>query len=151
MMANEPLTEVRDGKKKERSDRMAEARIRALLCAGEADRFKALDIVLLEVGEISSFADYFLICSGKSSRQVQGIADNMEAALAEHGFKPLGIEGRSEGQWVLMDYGDVIVHVFYEPVRSFYDLESLWADAKRVVWEKETVPARGLDTIEGDV
>lgn len=130
---------------------MVEARNKALLCAGAADRFKAFDLVLLEVGEISSFADYFLICSGKSSRQVQGIADNMEAALGEHGFKPLGIEGRSEGQWVLMDYGDVIVHIFYEPVRSFYDLESLWADAKRVAWEEETAQTCSPGTIEGDV
>jgi len=128
---------ARQEKERKRLEEMARARSKALLCAGQADRYKALDLVLLEGSEVSSFTDYFLICSGKSSRQVQGIADNLEAALREHGFKPLGVEGQSEGQWVLMDYGDVIVHIFYEPVRSFYDLESLWADAKRVAWEKE--------------
>jgi len=141
---------ARKEKERTRLEEMARARSKALLCAGQADRHKALDLVLLEVSEVSSFTDYFIICSGKSSRQVQGIADNLEVALGERGFKPLGVEGRGEGQWVLMDYGDVIVHIFYEPVRSFYDLESLWADAKRVVWERESI-TRGLDAIEGDV
>jgi ribosome-associated protein len=89
-------------------------------------------LVLLDVSEISSFADYFLICSGRSSRQVQGIADRLEEALRELGIRPLGVEGRREGHWVLMDYGDVIVHIFYEPTRSVYDLESLWSEAKLV-------------------
>lgn len=137
MAGNDLAATAREEKERKRLEEMARARSKALLCAGQADRYKALDLVLLEVSEVSSFTDYFIICSGKSSRQVQGIADNLEGALREHGFKPLGVEGRSEGQWVLMDYGDVIVHIFYEPVRSFYDLESLWADAKRVAWEKE--------------
>lgn len=107
---------------------------KALVCAREAIQCRALDLVLLDVTGLSSFTDYFLICSGKSSRQVQGIADNLEEALAKAGIKPLGIEGRSEGHWVLMDYADVVIHVFYEPVRHFYDLESLWSDARRVVW-----------------
>ncbi len=106
---------------------------RARLCAREVSQLKAGDLVVLDVRGLSSFADYFLICSGKSSRQVQGIADNLEANLADRGIKPLGIEGRSEGHWILMDYADVIIHIFYEPVRHFYDLESLWSDAVRVV------------------
>ena len=85
---------------------------------------------------VSSLADYFIICSGKSSRQVQGIADNLERGLKNRGIKPLGSEGRQEGHWVLMDYADVIIHIFYEPVRSFYDLESLWSEASIVDWEK---------------
>lgn len=108
---------------------------KAILCAGEALRFKAQDLVVLDVGRFSSFADYFIICSGKSSRQVQGIADNLEAELKACGFRPIGIEGKREGHWILMDYGDVIIHIFYEPVRYFYDLESLWSDAPRVEWE----------------
>lgn len=95
----------------------------------------ALDLVLLDIGRHSSFADYFIICSGKSSRQVQGIADNVEAGLRDRGLKPLGVEGRQEGHWVLMDYGDIILHIFYEPVRYLYDLESLWSDASRLDWE----------------
>jgi ribosome-associated protein len=115
------------------------SRERAILCAREAFRFKALDLVLLDVAEYSSFADFFVICSGKSSRQVQGIADNVEAGLRDRGLKPLGVEGRREGHWVLMDYGDVILHIFYEPVRYLYDLESLWADASRVDWEDDSL------------
>ena len=108
---------------------------KAILCARVALRFKALDLVLLDVSPFSSFADYFIICSGKSSRQVQGIADNLEDELKSKGFRPIGTEGKREGHWVLMDYGDVIIHVFYEPVRLFYDLESLWSEASRVEWE----------------
>jgi ribosome-associated protein len=108
---------------------------KAILCAREAFRFKALDLVLLDVSRFSSFADYFIICSGKSGRQVQGIADNLESELKTRGLKPIGTEGKREGHWVLMDYGDVIIHVFYEPVRCFYDLESLWSEAPRVEWE----------------
>jgi len=111
------------------------SRDKALLCAAEAVERKATDLVLLDVAPIASFADYFVICSGKSSRQVQGIADNIEAALRKRRIRPLGVEGRTEGRWILMDYGDVIVHIFYEPVRGFYDLESLWDDAARVPWE----------------
>jgi ribosome-associated protein len=119
---------------------------KALLCAREALQCRALDLVLLDVTGLSSFTDYFLICSGKSSRQVQGISDNLEAGLAKAGVKPLGIEGRSEGHWVLMDYADVVVHVFYEPVRHFYDLESLWSDARRVVWsEVEMISKQEMD------
>jgi ribosome-associated protein len=109
-----------------------DGKTKALLCVQQTLEHKALDLVLLDVKAISSFADYFLICSGRSSRQVQGIADRLEEALREKGIRPLGIEGRREGHWVLMDYGDVIVHIFYEPTRSVYDLESLWSEAKLV-------------------
>ena len=105
---------------------------KALLCFHLAREYKASDIILLDVSTFSSFADYFLICSGQSTRQVQGIADNLERALRDHGLRPMGVEGRAEGNWVLMDYGTVIIHVFYEPVRHFYDLESLWSEAKRM-------------------
>ncbi|HYA39925.1 MAG TPA: ribosome silencing factor [Syntrophobacteraceae bacterium] len=115
-------------------------RKKAILCAREASRFKAFDLVLLDVSGLSSFADFFIVCSGKSSRQVQGIADNLESGLKSMGIKPIGTEGKREGHWVLMDYGDVIVHIFYEPVRYFYDLESLWSEASRVEWEQGPSP-----------
>lgn len=108
---------------------------KVLLGATVADYFKAQEIVILDVSGLSSFADYFLICSGKSSRQVQGIVERVEMSLRREGIRPLGVEGRKEGHWVLMDYGDVIIHVFYEPVRHFYDLESLWSEAERIDWE----------------
>jgi ribosome-associated protein len=112
--------------------RLMSVREKAMLCVQYALDSRAKDLVLLEVGGLSSLADYFLICSGKSSRQVQGIADRIEERLRETGIKPMGVEGRREGHWILMDYGDVIVHVFYEPTRFFYDLESLWFEAKHV-------------------
>lgn len=113
-----------------------DARRKAVLCARVLSRFKASDIVLLEVAGLSSFTDFFLICSGKSSRQVQGISDNLESSLKEWGIKPMGTEGRAEGHWILMDYSDVVVHIFYEPIRHFYDLESLWSEAAPVAWEE---------------
>lgn len=104
----------------------------ATFCAERILEHKGQDVVILDVSRLSSFADYFVICSARSSRQVQGIADNVEAGLQQIGVRPIGIEGAREGQWILMDYGDIIVHIFYEPVRLFYDLESLWSEAEKV-------------------
>jgi ribosome-associated protein len=109
---------------------------KAILCAKTALSFKALNLTVLHVSRFSSFADYFIICSGKSARQVQGIADNLENELKQNGLKPIGTEGMREGHWVLLDYGDVIIHVFYDPVRYFYDLESLWSEAETVELEQ---------------
>ncbi len=100
---------------------------------------KATDLVLLKVGPISSVADYFFICSGNSSRQVQAIAEQiLEKVKKTGGFLPLGVEGKSQGHWVLVDYGDVIIHVFYKPVREFYDLEGLWIEAETVRLDQPT-------------
>lgn len=93
---------------------------------------KALDVVVLDVRKVASFADSFIICSGRSHRQVTAMAEHIEQDLKAQGIRLLGIEGLREGHWVLMDFGDVIIHIFYEPVRAFYDLESLWSDAKKI-------------------
>jgi ribosome-associated protein len=93
---------------------------------------KAIDVVVLDVRELASFVDTFIICSGRSHRQVSAIAEFIEHDLKKQGINPLGVEGLQEGHWVLMDYGDVVIHVFYEPVRIAYDLEGLWSDAKRI-------------------
>ena len=98
---------------------------------------KAEDIVLLNMKGIVSYADYFLICNGRSDRQVQAIAQSIETTLKKLGYQALGIEGMSHGRWVLIDYGDVIVHVFQESIRRFYDIEDLWVDAPRVDIEDE--------------
>ena len=124
---------------RKRSKNVVDARTKALLCARQAINYKAQDLVLLDVAEISSFADYFIICSGRSSRQVQGLADHLEESLKEVGIRPLGIEGRREGHWILMDYGDVIIHIFYEPTRQVYELESLWSEAKPVDLTREGI------------
>lgn len=93
---------------------------------------KAIRVVALDVRELTSFADVFIICSGRSNRQVSAIAEHIERQMRSHKIKPLSVEGSQEGQWVLMDYGHVIIHVFFEPVREFYDLEGLWRDARRI-------------------
>jgi ribosome-associated protein len=93
---------------------------------------KALNLVVLDVSELTSIADLFIICSGRSNRQVNAIADSIIVGLKKHEIKPLSVEGTGEGHWVLLDYGHVVIHVFYEPVREFFDLEGLWADAKRI-------------------
>jgi len=93
---------------------------------------KAEELVILKVGELSSFADYFVICSGNSDRQIQGLAAHIGQKLKKAGIFPLGIEGERSGSWILMDYGDVIIHIFYKPVREFYDIEGLWSDAPRM-------------------
>ena len=105
---------------------------KALLCTRAALDKKAVDLVVVDVAELTSIADFLVICSGRSDRQVQSIAQAIEEALEEAGTRPISVEGMRRGQWVLLDYGDVIVHVFYEPVREFYDLERLWEHASRV-------------------
>ena len=94
---------------------------------------KAINPVILDVRGLSSIADFFIICSGSSNRQVTAIAEYIQTDLKKkHGIKPCIVEGLKQGHWVLLDYGHVIIHVFYESVRDFYDLEGLWIDAKRL-------------------
>lgn len=97
-----------------------------------ASEKKALNLVVLDLQGLTSIADAFIICSGRSNRQVNAIADSIVARLKKHKIKPLSVEGTGKGHWVLLDYGHVVIHVFYEPVRQFFDLEGLWADAKRI-------------------
>jgi ribosome-associated protein len=102
--------------------------------AAAADR-KAVDLRVLRLAEVSDFTDYFLLCSGTNERQVQAIADAIEERLAALGDKPLHTEGYRGGQWVLLDYADLVVHVFLEERRAFYGLERLWSDAPDVTGE----------------
>lgn len=91
--------------------------------------------VVLDVGKVLSIAGWFVITSGSNPRQVRTIAEEIEAKVAEHGGpRPIRIEGADARQWILMDYGDFIVHVFLNEVRDFYDLERLWADVDTVEW-----------------
>jgi len=105
---------------------------RALECTRAALERKAYDLVVLETTKLTSIADYFVICSGRSDTQVQAIAEAVRDHLASLGVQPLSTEGTERGQWALLDYGDVVVHVFQVPVRAFYDLDRLWARAPRV-------------------
>ncbi|HZD42040.1 MAG TPA: ribosome silencing factor [Terriglobales bacterium] len=104
---------------------------KALLLVKSALEKKALDLVVLEVRDLTSIADYFIVCSGRSDRQVQSVAQGVEETARKAGIRPISVEGLTRGHWVLMDFSDVIVHIFYEPVRAFYDLDGLWDHAPR--------------------
>jgi ribosome silencing factor RsfS/YbeB/iojap len=118
---------------------------RAMLCAAFALSKKATNVRILEVSKLSSLTDYLLIASGRSDRQVQAVAEAVRLGLKqEHSTPPMAVEGMNEGRWVLIDYGDVMVHIFQEPVRDFYDLDGLWSEAAEITipdeyhWERRT-------------
>ena len=103
------------------------------LAIGRAMRDKkATDVLILQVAPLTSIADYLVIGSADSDRQARAIADHIDGILSRSGSKPLSVEGTRSSQWVLMDFGDVIVHIFRQDVREHYALERLWADAKRI-------------------
>ena len=92
---------------------------------------KAENIILLDIGKVSSLTGHFVIATGTSTRQTQAIAEGIRDDLKERGVRPLGIEGLNQGEWILMDYGDFLVHIFTPEKRGFYDLERLWSNAPR--------------------
>ena len=102
----------------------------AAACAEEK---KAENILILRLSAITEFSDYFVICSGNSTRQTQAIADEITEQLKQYNLRPLHTEGYATGDWILIDYGAFIVHIFTQSARQFYDLERLWRDAERVV------------------
>jgi ribosome-associated protein len=108
-------------------------RVREAVSAAE-DR-KAVELKVLHLQKVSDFTDYFIICSGTSERQVQAIADAVQERLRSNRVRPMHVEGYNRGQWVLLDYGDLVVHVFQEEPRHFYALERLWGDAPDVTAE----------------
>ncbi len=99
---------------------------------------KAQEPWILEVKGLSNIGDYFIICSGGSKRHVQALAEHLQEALEQVGVRPLGVEGLDEGHWVLLDYIDVVIHLFIKPLREFYDLEGLWVEASRLPVEDFT-------------
>jgi ribosome-associated protein len=108
-----------------------EVRDKAVECGRLALEKKAGDVVILELTGLTDIADYFVLASGTSERHVRTVAEAIEGGTKKEGGPPLSMEGHDEGRWVIIDYGDVIVHVFLEPLRELYDLESLWIEAKR--------------------
>jgi ribosome-associated protein len=102
---------------------------------------KALDIIVLDLREITSLADHFIICTGTNVRQNQAIADEIHLKLKQRGDLPINVEGYDNAEWVLLDYGDFIVHIFLDRTRSYYDLERLWRHAKNVEVPPEPVAA----------
>ena len=97
-----------------------------------ADSKQAKDIRVLDLREVTSFADFFVLATGSNTRQVQSITDEIELHLQELGERPNSVEGYQNAEWVLLDYGDYLIHVFSEKARQYYDLERLWRDAKTV-------------------
>jgi ribosome-associated protein len=94
---------------------------------------KGVDIILLDTGKVSTIADYFVIATAESERQAKAIVDEIEKKMKQHRKLPLGVDGEMNSGWVLLDYGDVIVHIFDPGTRDFYDLEDLWSNAPVVV------------------
>lgn len=119
----------------------------ALHCVNACLTKKAQDLTILDVRNLSSFTDYFILCTGQSDRQVQAVCSAVQEYLKERGIRPLGIEGERHGRWILMDYGDVVIHIFYETVRELYDLERLWSEAPHRKVPDETTH---LDVLEED-
>lgn len=118
---------------------------KAVLAAYAAMAKKAKETVILELAGLTILADYFVICSGESTTQVRAVAEYIEAEFQNKSMRPLAIEGLSYAHWVLIDYGDVIVHVFEDETRNYYELEKLWLDAPRVIIEEQDGAHRKRD------
>jgi len=122
---------------------------RAVLAATAASDKLATDLVALDVSDQIALTDVFLICSGRNERMVQAIADEVEERLLADGAKRLRQEGRAEGRWILLDFGDVVVHVFHEEERLFYQLERLWRDCPLISLPAELLDSGDANTQEG--
>ncbi|MBQ3118459.1 MAG: bis(5'-nucleosyl)-tetraphosphatase (symmetrical) YqeK [Clostridia bacterium] len=105
---------------------------KAALAVKVLDKKKAADVKLLKVSDLTILADYFIICSAGSSTQVKALADNVEDEFAKEGIHPIAKEGKGGNEWMLLDYGDVIIHIFYKEMREFYGLDKLWNDAQSI-------------------
>jgi ribosome-associated protein len=116
----------------------------ALLAAEAADGKKSFDILVLDLQGLTSIADYFVICSAGSTTQVDAIADGIDHALAQVGRRPSHIEGKPLSTWVLMDYGDIVVHIFDENTRTYFSLERLWGDAPSIPLRLTAPVLKGL-------
>jgi ribosome-associated protein len=114
-----------------------EAKEKAIICGRYADDKKAKDVDIIELIGLTDIADYFVLASGTSDRHVRTIAENIEQGLKQEGIRPFSVEGYDAGRWVIIDYQNVVVHVFLESLRELYDIESLWLEAKRYRLEKE--------------
>jgi ribosome-associated protein len=124
--------------------RKNESAKRLLLCINAVLQKKATDVKILNVKEVSSFTDYMIICSGSTERQTQAISAAIQEYLKKAAILPLGIEGKTNGNWILLDYDDVVISVFLESVRSFYDLENLW-DAPCMSIDEKVTEVKKLD------
>lgn len=109
---------------------------RAFLCARVATDYKARDVVVLDMRGVTPLYDFLVLATGSSRRQIHTLAEEIDAAMAREGETRLGIEGYASAKWVVQDYGDIVVHLFDSETRSYYGLDDLWADARRLDWEQ---------------
>ena len=115
----------------------------AIQAAKAALEKKALDVTVLDLSGLTVIADYFVICSGESTTQVKAVAEFIEQEFAKKRIRPLGVEGAAHSHWILLDYGDVIIHVFEKETRAYYNLEKLWMDAKAVEINEDKIDMAG--------
>jgi len=123
--ASVPATPPRDGRRL------------AVECARLADKLKGLEVVILEVGPYIGITDYFVLVTGTNRRQIRAIGEEIVVKMKRHGIQRTNMDGMDSGVWVLTDFGGVVIHIFDEEAREYYDLDGLWADAKRVDWRNE--------------
>lgn len=102
------------------------------MCYNAVIDIKAEEVLVLDLRGVSSVVDFFMICHGSSTRQTQAISDNVEKVMRKDGMRRCRIEGKAQGDWILMDLQDTVLHIFHEPVRAFYELEKLWSDARKM-------------------
>jgi ribosome-associated protein len=114
-----------------------EPKEKAIICGRFADEKKAKNVDIIELIGLTDIADYFVLASGTGERHVRTIAENIEQGLKREDIRPFSVEGHDDGRWVIIDYQNVVVHVFLESLRELYDIESLWLEAKRYRIEKE--------------
>ena len=121
---------------------------RALLAAQTAEENRGRDIKILDIRELTTIFDYFVVVTGTSRRQLHAISDEIDRVFQEElGDRRMGIEGYDESHWILLDYGDVVVHVFDDETRTYYGLEELWAHAKRIPYEPRLADSPGGDPV----
>ena len=122
---------------KEESPLISKSRKKAVRAAETALDKKAKDTIVLELKDLSTFADYFVICSGENPAQIRAIAEAIQESFSKDRILPLGKEGLQSAHWVLIDYGDIVINIFDEETRAYYELEKLWIDAPRIHLERQ--------------
>ncbi len=118
--------------------RLPAAQERACICANVSAENRGREVLVIDLRKLTSIVDFFVIASGTSRRQMHGMADEIDGAMGLLGDQKIGIEGYDESHWVLLDYGDIVVHLFDDQTRRYYDLENLWGDAPRIDWNSKS-------------
>jgi ribosome-associated protein len=136
--------------RKQRKTETPDGKSRAILCAQTAADTRGRDVVVLDMRDVVKWVDFIVIATGSSRRQIAAIADEIEAALSQLGETKTGIEGYELGSWIVLDYGDLLIHVFNDEKRDYYQLEHLWGDAPRIAWQRpeDAATAQASETAE---